>query len=267
MTTLKAAKKFISEDKVEQALDYLHDLIAQNSGLQEFENELLLLKGRFTSWKRDTRLDITEKETLDITIQKIRWNTLEMIDVITAKEAAIQPANNLFAAYIEPLHNKLLIVHDNWLSSFLHYRETIEKAEEMDPEQFLSLLEKDSLYSAKGRLDVKIQLELVPKKEEIMEYLWAVKDYMQFSETLEPVYISAGENPKVGEIKKSLMMLNYVRQRLYDSLNKLIKEDQIKTINLSNKEKFIYRIDQLVIHLHEKYEAVEKVFQKLRTGV
>lgn len=257
-------KEFVGDDKLEKAFEYCKSILNGKKELREYLNELTLLESKYNAWGKGKRLGIENQEYLDTTISKIRFNLLEVIDQISKNNGLLE--NDIdFDKYVQPLHTKLMIVHDNWLKSFLGYREFVSNNGKLDLKEFIETIQKDSLYSRKERIDVKIQLSLISEISELRNYNWRVNDYMRLSSNLNPEYIASGENPRLEEMRVRMFSMNSYRRDLADSINYMEYEDSQKNANQSINKRLINRIDDLVIFLHEKYENVELEYQKLRT--
>lgn len=264
MREINEIKKLVGEDNLDKAILYFEQLFEENPSYKEFQNEFILLKGKYNDWKKENRLAITDKETLYVNIQKIRLHLLQIVDEIGEIKSDCANENTFFHDFIEPMNNKLMLIHDEWLSSLLKYREMVEDRDSIAMEEFIALLQKDSLYSTKQRLEINIQHTFGSNMPELSEYVEAVGNYMGISNALNPDYIANGENPELEEQRREYLNANIIRMDLIESIKTLEEIELAKSINASNKQKIINRIDELVIFLHSKFEIVQTVFYQLK---
>jgi hypothetical protein len=264
MLEINEIKKLVGEDNLDKAILYFEQVFEENPSYKDFKNEFILLKGKYNDWKKENRLAISDKETLYVNIQKIRLHLLQIVDEIGEIKSDRANKNTFFHDLIEPMNNKLMLIHDEWLSSLLKYREMVENRESIAMEEFIALLQKDSLYSTKQRLEINIQHTFGSNIPELSEYVEAVGNYMGISNALNPDYIANGENPELEEQRREYLNANIIRMDLIESIKILEEKELAKSINASNKQKIINRIDELVIFLHSKFEIVQTVFYQLK---
>ncbi|MDX2070159.1 MAG: hypothetical protein SFV55_17150 [Haliscomenobacter sp.] len=90
---LKHVEELIGKDEILGAIKYLEDIIAHNSGLTKYRNEIILLNARFHEIQKMDIMGLSSREDHQLSINNLRSNILKLtVNIsITLEEKAPKP--------------------------------------------------------------------------------------------------------------------------------------------------------------------------------
>lgn len=247
----------------------LKALLAFSEKIQDNEivNEIILINQRYNSWKTNKRKNIREDQG-NVEKNRINSDILELIDSLDHELLLIPSIRNdqIFNEIIRPIYEKLNEIHSNYIETFSIYRDRLYSIEEeftLEHEIFF-LIENDSLFSRKIRIDLDVLIKLTSDyKYQILEsFLNKARDYLKQSSEIDSDYLL-----NIAEDTESFMpvLRNKARRDIYKGLREIVFCDSLMGANSESiKYKCIKLLDSIVSRLHDFYEDFEIEFQKLR---
>jgi len=257
MKNLNSLKSWIGQNKTENVLKYLNSNTEKLS--DETSNKLVLISSRYYDWKGQFNSHLLRIDESSIIINKIRHDLIQFIDEI----------KDVFTKIVEPLFQQMILIHEDWVNSFVKYRTILNKEiltgrklTRFDFAILRNLIVCDSDNSRRTRIEISNKSKLLEEYFNLSILNQRVKDYMgtsswsekmkDFHEISRLMEISKAEHLAIEEMDQIC-----VRADFYN----LIKEDDLTTS--STIKTATEKINEILQELHEKYELFEFEYLKL----